>query len=237
MSRRSTGRRWRGIGPIGLVFAVACGRPPADSGAPSAELPPPETGVEAGGDTGFPIFPVEDTGDALGDEQPEHELWILQEGSWQLEPAGGPYERMTGSLRLRERIDGDFQADTGDSALPPADSGRGDTGEDAAEPIEGCDVRYALAGELVEPGCVGCTFSFAVEHELLSGEPADCLEPDAPSAGALRVLGYHPASQTLQLDYGGTGVWIPWYGAVQAGDEILFEWSSTTGVAVDEEDP
>jgi hypothetical protein len=222
---------------LSLTLVAGCAGNREETGPDTdVGLPPEDTGSELGGDTGFEVFPIDDSGSELGDEVPSHSLTILQTGDWLLTPEGGPYTEMTGTLRLRERVDGEFlgdTADTADTALP-VDT-EPDTSDTAMVEPE-CDVEYALHGEVVEPGCPGCTATFAVTHTLVSGDPGACLDPEAPTPDGVWNLGYDPTAAAILLNYGGSGVWLAWYDATRAGDAITFSWTTTVAVSVDDEE-
>ncbi len=208
-----------------VAHLLACGglEAPRET-ASSAQLPPEETGLFLG-DTGFVVFPVDDTAaSAVGDRDPAHTITALQEGTWSLAPASGPYTTMTGTLTVRERVDGDFSAP--EDTAPP----------DTATPPDPCSLTFGLSGDVVEPGCAGCLVTLAVTHTLVEGDVSGCRAPDVPADGSVWVLGYHPGSAAILLDYGGTGVWLPWYAADHDGDVVTMTWTTTAGVVVPEED-
>jgi hypothetical protein len=197
------------IGPTMLLLAFACASKMDDTGDPG-ELPPEEEVPPSTSDTGFEV----DTGLTQGeqDDVPDHTLTLDQQGYWELTPLGGPYTALTGKLDVLEILDG-------------------------AEEEPACELEWSMTGALAEEGgCEGCGFTFDVEFYLSGGEPEPCYDPELPEAGEVWRLGFHEGDGVLLRDYGGTGVWIPWFEAALNEDTLSFSWTAEVGVSVDEDE-
>ncbi len=157
-------------------------------------------------DTGtFPIDTAGDSGDP--DEAPEHVLVHTELGAWAL---GGPSQdptSMTGGVDIVETIDG------------------GTT----------CAERWALVGARAEVDCPGCTFTFSVEHTLVSSDAGACRAAELPTDGETRSLGYD--GDTVWWDWYDTGVWVPVWAAEEGElpSELLVQWEWTAGVVLEDE--
>lgn len=205
---------------IAALLLAACGGPTDDS----AGTLPDDTGTPAR-DTGPGFVPV-DTGDAALDDVPEAILTLREWGTAQLSPAGGPYTSLSGELRVAEYPDGelpdfDTEADT-------------DLDSDSEEPLA-CELVYHLAGVPSEATCAGCAHVFDVQFTLLTGDRSGCHDPSLPEHASSWTLAWHPARSLWLRDVGNSGTWLPWFPAEQQGDELSFLWTTTVGVAVDEE--
>jgi len=135
-----------------LLTVVGC-TSEADSDTP--ELPTDDTFIPE--DTGPFEFP-EDTGDtAVKDQVPLNWLYLYQEGSMALSPAGGPYTALTGSLTVLELVDFELPPEDTDT---DADTDTDLPWSDLDESPVGCAVTYTLIGSPseVEPG-TGCALS------------------------------------------------------------------------------
>jgi len=198
---------WR----LSVVTAFcACAPAATDSGA----VLPEDTGAPDR-DTGEAFVPV-DGGDTVLNEDPLHTLVIRQWGDADLAPAGGPYQSWVGALAVQEYVDGVVP----DPELP-------------SDPLD-CDLSFALSGVPSESTCPGCAFVFDVQFSLVSGNPDGCHDPFLPAHGDTWVLGWREAESTIVRDFGGAGQWLPWYpGELLLTDVLTFEWTATTGFAVD----
>lgn len=185
---------------------------------PPVEPPPipEETGLPATEwvDTG--VFRPPDTASVgLGDDVPSDTITLEQTGTWNL--SGDPYDALVGRFRMREFINGVILS-TADTALPE------------------CDVTLALQGSRFDgpTGCPSCDHVWDVQFtqtpDSLTGD-AGCHDPDRPRDGDTWRLGYSAASATIYFNFYGSGVWIPWWGAVSSGDSVVFEW--TRELAID----
>lgn len=142
---------------------------------------------------------------------PTHWVTLEQTGAWLLGNSTPPFGSMTGNLHLREYVD-DL---------------------DTAEPVYDCDVEYALTGsELTQHTCSACDFVFEVEHYVQSGTPTDCHDPDVPLDGSIWNLGFDSGTKTIYRNYGGTGLWLPWYDATKQGATVNFEWTASLAIEV-----
>ncbi len=187
---------------------------PACTGAPP-EAPPPTT-VDT--DTAeprilpqdsFPL-PTDSAPDLPPDLTPAHWVTLEQQGMWDLEVTA-PWESMSGTLRIREFVD---ELDT-------------------AAPAYECDVTFALTGPAQDNhSCDACDFVFAVEHYLQTGDPSSCHDPDVPNDGSVWMMGFDGGTQTIYRNYGGTGLWLPWYEATRNNDIVSFEWTAVLAIEV-----
>lgn len=176
------------------------------------DLPPVDTGYYRPPDTAQV---------GLGDEVPEHTILLEQSGTWSLSPGGGPYDTLVGTFRSRELLDG-------------YDPGTGDTGDQLQ-----CDATFALQGTLyTEPnGCPGCSHVWDIQFTLSPTSLTDiepCHDPDLPSSGDRWRMGYAPGTAAVWFNFYGTGVWIPWWGAIQSGDQVIFEWTRELAIDIPE---
>lgn len=203
------------------AFGGAFGCKGGDDGS-AVVLPPEDTARTRDSTSGFPL---DSLGDSGLDQSPDHTLTLEQWGEWDLSPFGGPYTALVGELRAWEYLDG-LRPDTADTA---------DTGGLRAEALT-CAVTFSLVGEALDEGCPSCDFAFAVQLYLVDGDPADCRDPDMPTDGEVRAWGWSGADDTIWYDYGGSGLWLPWWPGIRAGDSVSFVWTATLGVAVDEEE-
>lgn len=184
--------------------------PPIDSEAP------PDTG-------GFPLDTSPETG---LDETPLHTLTIEQAGVWDLEPFGGPYLTLTGRFEVAEYLDGQRPPDPQDTAAVA------DYPEDALR----CSATFSLVGSVAEESCDTCDFAFTLEYYLLDGDPEPCRDPDMPAHGDVRTYGFSSDEGVLYLNYGDSGLWLPWWQAARLGDEVRFDWMATYGITIEEEE-
>jgi hypothetical protein len=232
-----------------LFLAIGCApvSDETDAGLPDeSDLPTRETGV-----SDFPDDTDADTGFV---QEPIHVLTVRQWGMWSLSPEGGPYTTMVGVLRVQEYLDGARPADTGDTANDSGSTSDTDTSADtdtsdtdtsdtdvpdsSGDPVVlDCDVVYSLTGELSEGEYPDYVATFTVNTRVVSGDVGMCHDPDLPYDDENRHQAWDADSGWIVEDYGGIGVWLPWYPAEQIGDRVRFEWISTLGVAVEEEDP
>jgi hypothetical protein len=232
-----------------LFLAIGCAPQSGETDVDlpdESDLPSRETGV-----SDFPDDSDTDTGFV---EEPVHLLTVRQWGVWQLSPEGGPYTTMVGVLRVQEYLDGARPADTADTASDTDSSadtdgsdtdvtGDTDTTGDTDVPASGdpveldCDLVYALDGEPSEGEYPDYVATFTVNLRLVSGDIGGCHDPELPYDDEDRHQAWDADSGWIVEDYGGIGVWLPWYPAEQIGDNVRFEWTSTFGVAVEEEDP
>ncbi len=201
------------------VFA-ACG-----GDTDTAVLPPDSGSPASDTDTGPGWFPSDSgTADTLGNEDPLHTLDLFQEGDWSMSPVGdGPYSAMTGNLTVTELLDGDGTTPW-------------------------CSAAFALTGAAIEAACDGCTVSMEVSYFLVSdglvdpdGEPVvdemgerlatldHCETPDLPVDGGTLRFSLHDDDDQLYLDYGGSGVWLPWYDIQRVRQDLDFAWSAQVG--------
>lgn len=193
--------------PIAAVGLAACTGTGDDTGP--VTLPPDDTSGWRE-DTGTFPFDTADTGPT--DEVPEHLLTLRQAGTWRLGGASGDPSSVTGDLVVTEILDGDEEA--------PA-----------------CAQTWALVGTRADTDCPGCTWTFVVEHTLVTSEGA-CRTPELPEDGEARTLGYADAEGTIWWDWYDSGTWVPLWEAEsgESPDEIVFSWETTVGVAVDDEE-
>lgn len=204
-----------------LLVTVAC-TGAEDDGV----VPIPVEDSEDWEDTGSSTFPIDTNPDSGLDISPEHTLTLEQWGRWELSPFGGPYERLVGELHVWEYLDG-VRPDTGiETGL--------DTGLSEEEALL-CDLTWSLIGDVAEVACDDCLFAFDVEFFLVEGDASTCRDPDMPEEGEVRRYGYD-TDGVIWHDYGGSGVWLPWFVAERNGDTITFSWLLTLGVGLEEEE-
>lgn len=157
-------------------------------------------------------FPVDTSSGALDDE-PDHTVTLIEQGTWSLTPLGGPYTSLVGSMTIIEYIDG--PPDQDDTALPP------------------CMIEFALTGIPAPADCPNCTITFEVLHQLVSGDLSMCHDPDRPFQGESRRLGFDPNTNRIRWQRG--SLWFDWYQAQLVGDQLTFSYTTTLGVAVEED--
>ena len=171
-------------------------------------------------DTSSPILEdtapfIVDTAQGALDEEPEHTVTVIEQGTWSLSPLGGPYTSLVGTMTIIEYIDGPPDAD--DTAPPP------------------CQIEIALTGSpSVYGDCTNCSFTFDVLHSVVSGDLSQCHDPDRPTDGDTRPLGFDPTTGRIRWHRGSH--WFDWYEAQLVGDQLTFSYTATLGVTVDEED-
>ncbi len=206
---------WRvtilGVSALGLA---ACG----PDREPVEQAPPVDTDTEPPKiltlDTA--LFIPQDTGpDILPDNVPTDYVTLEQTGLWTVSPTSPPHTDVSGQLYLQEWL-----------------------GElDLLEPIYECDVSYSLSGQAVDPHtCADCDFVFDVEFFVVLGSPAGCHDPDTPQDGDVWQMGFDSGSGTIYRNYFGTDVWLPWYDASQMGADVMFDWTATLAIEVEEEE-
>lgn len=200
-----------------LIALLACTAPDA----PIAELPPADSAPRVD-DTSGPV-PLDTAPDTGLDQEPDHRLYLHQEGAWSLSPFGGPYTHMVGSLITWEHLDGERALDTADTGL-------------SEEPGLVCETRWTLVGAAAESTCDGCDAAFDIEFTLVEGDDGPCLDPELPASGDVLRFGYIDADRTIVHDVGGAGLWLPWWTATRAGDDLTFTWDAVVGV-VPQDDP
>jgi hypothetical protein len=195
-----------------VILLAGCSNPPSTLTTPST----PDT------DTAEPqVLPI-DTGsfvpqdtapDVPPDITPDHWVYITQNGIWNLSPASPPYTDVVGSLQLQEYID------VLDTAVPNYE----------------CNVTYSLTGNSLQTHtCAACDWVMEVEHFVSSGDPTACHDPDAPTDGSTWQMGYDAAQSKILLNYYGTDVWLGWYDADQAGNQVDYGWSGTLAIELED---
>lgn len=217
-----------------LIATVGC-TPSEDTDIPPL---PEETDVLIPEDTG-PFGIPEDTDD-LGpaDLEPASYLYLYQEGSLRLTPAGGPYAALTGSLTALELIDFELPPEDPDDTDPP------DTDvpwADLEESPVACEVTYTLVGSPPpeEAGavlCDSCAWMMDVEFGVAEGDPGPCYDPDLPDNGDVLRFAWNPTSGQLLYDFQDTGVWFPWYPGSEGADAVDFTWQARLGVSIEEDE-
>ncbi len=221
------------------LFLFSCGSEPAEKSDASL---PADTASTVPVDSGIPI--VWDTFDPGNlDEEPTNVLWLLHHGEWSMTPVGGPYENVTGLLRILEFIDGDVD-----------------------QPW--CQAVFAITGTALAPAdfasCATCDYGFNIDFYLTidggtrprsSAEPLDsggtlydeddllpvngledCRSPDLPTDGASWRMAWSELEGLMYVDYGATGMWMPFYEGEREFDEVTFGWSTVWGFVVPEEE-
>ncbi len=200
---------------VHLLALIACQGTSAPPTEPLVEPPPTERPwVDSG------IYRPEDTArQTLGDETPPHTIRLEHDGFW--DRSGDPYDALVGRLTVREYFDG-YRPDTSDTA-------------DRLD----CDVAFFLTGTPDGgPTCSSCAAAWAVRFTL---DPASlttmegCRDPELPADGTTWRLALDRVEGVLRLDYRGSGVWLPWWPAIEDGDRVLFGWAGTMAVASWEE--
>jgi hypothetical protein len=170
-------------------------------------------------DTG--VFRPDNTGSvALGNDVPLHTVILEQSGVWNL--SGSPYDVLIGSFRVRELVDGNA----------PDTSVTGDTADDLA-----CNITYSMQGTpSPQPtGCPNCAHVWDIQFTIDADSETDtsqCNDPDLPQDGDTWRLGYAGGDATIYFNFYGTGIYVPWWGAIQAGDSVIFEWSRELALTI-----
>jgi hypothetical protein len=207
-----------------MVFfwsVIACNQNSDNDTAEKAELPPESTpSHDSILDTGTP-WEWEDTGTPDQNREPDHHLYLYQDGLWELSPSNGPYTAVTGTLTVLEWLDMERPEDSADTGVNPALL---------------CSLSYALTGTSLEEVCEGCEFGFEVSFYLTEGDPESCHDTSLPRHEAIWRLAFHEREELLLLDFGNSGNWLPWYSASQLRDTVLFSWYSELGFVVEEEE-
>lgn len=232
------------FGALSLVCAFALALAGCAGQDSDTEVPlPPDDSDDLLRDTSVSQFPNDSALDSDLQMTPLHTLTIRQWG-WLLPgPAGGPYDTVTGELRAWEYLDGmrPPDPDTGDTDTDtPVDT---DVVTDTDTPVDpdyvmACDLVFGIAGELADPPCADCAWSFEVTFTLVSGDRGACYDDDLPSDGDVWDLGYDPVSGWVVFEAGGLDQWLPWWRAQPLPDEerLPFSYDSTRGVSVEEEE-
>jgi len=198
-----------GMALLGCDGATETGTPTPDLPTDTAETDVPWV------DTG--VFRPDNTGTvALGNDVPANTVILEQSGVWML--SGNPYDALIGSFQARELINGN-------------DPGTGDT----AQQLD-CNVSYSLQGTPAPPptGCPSCGHVWDIQFTVDADSITDtslCNDPDLPQDGDTWRMGYAGAAGTIHFNFYGSGVWVPWWGAAQSGDTVIFEW--TRELAID----
>jgi hypothetical protein len=200
-----------------IAALLACNGKPEET---DVVLPPEDTDIPR--DTDVSDFP-EDTGLDTGlNQAPIHTVTLHQWGLWSLSPSGGAYDAMSGELYVQEYIDGE-RPDTADTD-PDTDL------------VLDCDLLFSLSGTPSATSCSGCAFTFDVTFALASGDPGMCNDPELPEDTEVHRFGFSQSEAAIFYDFGGIGVWLPWYPAVKVDDVVTFDWEATIGIAIEEED-
>ncbi|MCB9673869.1 MAG: hypothetical protein H6737_02070 [Alphaproteobacteria bacterium] len=197
---------------------------PAEQTTPTPELPTDTSDTDIPWvDTG--VFRPDNTGSvALGNDVPLHTVILEQSGIWNL--SGNPYNALIGSFRVREVVDNQVP----DTAVT------GDTADDLA-----CNVRFSMQGTPApQPnGCPNCShvwdIQFTIDADSETGTGA-CVDPDLPQDGDTWRMGFAQGQAVIFFNFYGTGIYVPWWGAVQSGDSVVFEWSRELAIALEEDD-
>ncbi len=206
-----------------LLVLLSCAEPEA--------VAPPATTLPTDPTPTLPSIPLEDTGtwapaDTGGTAtnlDPSATVQIIQEGFWTLSPDNGPYEQISGTLRIDEWPDGVIDTGT-------------DTAVDTAEPPR-CEVTFSIEGaDQPNHSCPDCDVVFNITWTLVEGDPGPCRDPDLPLDGAEWRIGYVSATNTIKFDYYHSGVWVDWYETEQNNDTLHVIYDTTKAVA-EEEDP
>src|SRR5690606_28777981 len=66
------------------------------------------------------------------------------------------------------------------------------------------------------------------------GDPGTCGDRDLPEDGERIALAYSSERAALLRDLGDTGVWVPWFEAVQEERRVAYAWAARLGVAGEE---
>jgi len=200
-----------------IVGLLAC------SGQEPDGVLPTEEGLRVE-DTGSSSV-ILDTGPDTGlNGDPEHFLFLYQTGLWEMSPFGGPYTHVVGEIEAWEYLD---------EERPRRDSA------DTAEPDEPgliCETTWALVGTASEELCPACEFAFDIEYTLVAGDDEPCRDPDLPASGDVLRFGWNETDRVIEHDVGGAGLWMPWWAATRAGDDLAFEWSARFGVVPEEDE-
>lgn len=187
--------------PLLLGLGMGCTSEPVDT-AGTGELPAETGEYTFVYDTSTYVI---DTG-ALVDtanSAPDTIITMVQTGTWNLSPPGGPYTTVSGTF----------------SAL--------ETMEDGAV---GCNVTFAVEGTVTDEGCPGCTQGLEIHYNTLDGNGAPCRDRDLPEPGDDRTFGVALDEATLYWDYYDTGAWLPWYDLSQEGDTLTVSWRAELGL-------
>ncbi len=225
MARVGFNVSWQGqLVAVCVGLLIGCG---SDATLPDDELP-----VTGPTDSDPGTFTTDTTGtDDTYNEEPDHWLTLSQLGNWALSPIGsGPYTTMTGSLVVTELLDDD-------------------------EETPWCTAEFSLTGTIVEDPCDGCEFAVEVSHYLVSegvldeeGEPVEdedgdpiatldlCETPDLPTDGAVWRMALHDTEQKLYLDFGDSGIWMPWYPITRVRHDVDFQWEAQVGYRPEEDE-
>lgn len=196
-----------------LAALIAC------HGAESDTDPglPPETDTPER-DTDPVEFPEDTSLDSDLDVSPQHYLTMYERGYWDV--SGD----LAGELHVQEWLDGGRpDTDTADSA-PETDL-----------PLD-CDVYYTLTGIPAEHTCSGCDAAWEITFTVLSGTPEMCKDPELMGDGSTRFMAFDPSENAVMMNFGGVGIWLPWYQAAKHDDRVDYTWMATVGVSVEEED-
>ena len=205
------------------VFAVSCAqKEPAEPPVTDPTTDPSTTTPTVLEDSG--TWVPADTAGTVTDLVPDATVRIVEEGVWVLDPPGGPWTSLTGTLSVKEYPDGDIPSDTAvpemDTSLPPP-----------------CELEFAVAGTVVPaPACPNCDVVFDMTWSLTAGDPYLCHDPDLPGQGAVWRLGWSSAEETIKFDYYGSGVWVDWFYAENQGDVLRVSYDTTKAIAVEEEE-
>lgn len=207
--------------PLTILWVAATACKPGDTET-DAQLPPADTG-EVPRDTSPTEFPVDTSLDSGFLIEPEHTVTVHEWGTWRMSPSGGPYNALTGELRIREYLDG-VRPDTAD------------TGGDTDEVVLDCDVTYSLVGAppTDDSDCAACDWTFEIEVYLVDGDPSLCHDPDRLQPDQVYTFGFSASDGMIHYDYGDIGLWLPWWPATRRGDVIEFEWEATLGIALED---
>jgi hypothetical protein len=208
------------------VLALSACSPDRD---PVEQQPPVDTDVEPPKvltlDTAA-FIPTDTAPEVLPNNEPSNWITLVQDGQWRLSPATAPYTDMDGLMTIQEWL-----GDALGTPPPVADTATGEP------PAFECEVEYSLTGQAVDPHtCPECDFVMEIEHFVTVGDPSACTDPDTPMDGTTWQLGFDSGTGTIFLNYYGTDVWLPWYNASKVGADVLFDWSATLAIEVEEEE-
>lgn len=230
-------------GPVLLPLSfqlLACGLGATEDTAPTTLPDPVDTGSVPLDTDGVP-FVVDTAQDTGWDLVPQDTITFEQRGLWtrDLETGG-----LTGTLLAMEYLNAERPElpDTGDTALDSgADTGAptgddtGDTGLEEEE--ERCLVHYEIVGTpLEDSSCPTCAASWELLFTVVEGNTAYCRDPDLPQDGEIGWFGWDPAQELILQDYQSSGLWLPWWDAMEADELLAIQWVAELAIVLPEEE-
>ena len=211
-----------------FLLTVGCKDNSGDSNT-EATLPP-EDDSPGSYDTG--LWNSTDSGFGGNyNEEPPYLLTIQHTGNWTMSPITGPYTSMTGQLEIIEYLDGNEENIWCRAVFALTGQASKDT-----DTCEDCDFTFDILFFLYEEGAGKDKEDDDDDDDPEVGGLDKCRTPDLPGGSETRTMGFIRDVDTIYYNYYDSGIWLPWYDAEQAGNDLTLSWTADVGFAGEEEE-